>query len=622
MPALKKYLYNTWLPLLFINTLGFSQPIRFVYLHADSEQKQTFQSILKVSDTLWQKASTPNFGKKGGTGWAKFNMFSNRSQLMWLEAQSHFIDSLSLMMVENSTNAHLRKICLINSQEKLVNHRYFLFPLHLRAGIHYTIYLKGYVPAPDVLKFPLVLWQPTDFLNFNQKDHWGWAIFVGFMLMAIAISIINYIFHPSLIYLFYAGYVGCIAVYALLNDGWGIYLPKPLLFLDHNIILGHWLNAGLGCFLLFSRKFLNIRPSDEKWWLRVNPLWLTLLMEIAIGFIHLGQWLHHSLLFKFSYQAGSVISLFYLVWWVLYVRDAFQRNFKPVWLHIAGVGVSIAFYFTNIVLNSTGLIKEPLPEMMIFRWVIIIDVLLILIGWVYRQLLYQKMQKQLEFEVQRQKEAVYEANVRQQAEEIKSLRFQNELQHQRERLARDLHDGIGSQLTHIINRLDILAFRAEQPQSLITLSEFTRETNQNLRETLWILNQESILAQQWYERTLSWLGKFWDDREVPLLNTDFISLIPYSLSPVTAIALFRITQEAVNNSLKYADAQTITFSLRITELHLSLCIADDGHGFDLQKVIKGYGLTNMKHRAEEIGGIFRLNADKNGTMVQVELPAF
>src|SRR5690606_20859946 len=141
--------------------------------------------------------------------------------------------------------------------------------------------------------------------------------------------------------------------------------------------------------------------------------------------------------------------------------------------------------------------------------------------------------------------SVYEAERQRQAEEIKALRLENELQAQREHLGRDLHDGLGSQLTHLISRLDLLAYNGTPyPGQLLRLSEFARDMNQTLRETIWLLDQETITMEAFGTRLYGMLLKVWDDREAPELHWNILNTPDNPvLSPLTALHLVRITQE-------------------------------------------------------------------------------
>ena len=92
--------------------------------------------------------------------------------------------------------------------------------------------------------------------------------------------------------------------------------------------------------------------------------------------------------------------------------------------------------------------------------------------------------------------------------------------------------------------------------------------------------------------------------------------------PVTAATgLYRILQEALANVLKHADASRVDVTLSFDEDEVRLSVSDDGVGVDLDGAAPGYGLENMRQRAEELGGRFEISGENGvGTTVDVTLP--
>src|SRR5262249_38929308 len=99
------------------------------------------------------------------------------------------------------------------------------------------------------------------------------------------------------------------------------------------------------------------------------------------------------------------------------------------------------------------------------------------------------------------------------------------------------------------------------------------------------------------------------------------------LRPETAIAAFRIVQEAVHNALRHGEAKHITVSVRVDSSRLLLSVRDDGRGFDvdeaLQRAATGHhlGLSGMRERVEALGG--RLEMDSvpgHGAEIRASVP--
>lgn len=95
------------------------------------------------------------------------------------------------------------------------------------------------------------------------------------------------------------------------------------------------------------------------------------------------------------------------------------------------------------------------------------------------------------------------------------------------------------------------------------------------------------------------------------------------LSDETKTAMYRITQEALTNITKYADAKQVTISLSTTRRHVHLKITDDGVGFDQKKPTRGLGLglRNMQERIDSFGGKLIISSRPNvGTQIKVAMP--
>ncbi len=601
----------------------------FLSQFTDLNQLRSLSLIRRFPADKWTAVNSINFGSQGSPGWATFQLQSPVRQTLWLEIDSHFIDSLQIWLIREpglpsesiTTYQPVGFQSLLNDRETPVQHRYIIKQLHLLSGIRYAVYIRGWVPPADVLKFGVTLWHPSVFGQYQQIDIAGWAVFAGLVLMSVFITTVSYAFNPRRIYLYYIGYISCMSVYALLNDGWGMLLPIPLRWFDSTSTAVHWLSFGILFLMLFTRSFLAVNAPTAHWWLRLNPIWLTLTVETAIFLAHYGVHYNHFDLVWFSYQVGFSILAIYAILWLSYIANAINRHFRPVWLYITSALVWLFFYVTNVFVVNTGLLTEPFPDMLVFRLALLAEVCVIFIGWMYRQRIIRKSEQRLQRQQQARQHELFETERKRQAEELKALRLQNELQQQRERLARDLHDGIGSQLTHIVGRLDILSVRKtdEQPQ-LERLSHFARETNQALRDTVWILNRSEIPLSTFAQRLHSYLLRLWEDIDTTRLDwhTDPAIADPV-LSPLVVQCLFRITQEAVNNALKYAGATSIRVNLIYQDPIIALTVADNGNGFDVTTATNGYGLTNMQKRAEEIGGQWALISDNTGTQIQVSM---
>lgn len=208
-------------------------------------------------------------------------------------------------------------------------------------------------------------------------------------------------------------------------------------------------------------------------------------------------------------------------------------------------------------------------------------------------------------------------------EELASAEVKVRIQDERVRISRDLHDHIGSQLTIISSAVDNLAYTEKdehRKKMLYEIADSGRDTMLQLRETIWAMNQQAIDLETLTAKTREFVSHLKLDQrsiDVQLQADDNLNL-----SPVLAINLYRIVQEAVNNAVKYADFEHMNISFTKRNGHLMVEVSDDGKGFILNETTeKGFGLANMKERAKEFDGQLNVKSTSGeGTVVKVMVP--
>jgi PAS domain S-box-containing protein len=200
----------------------------------------------------------------------------------------------------------------------------------------------------------------------------------------------------------------------------------------------------------------------------------------------------------------------------------------------------------------------------------------------------------------------------------------------RKRIAAELHDGLGRDLTalginmsiisHSIHTTDtsIIEERISDCGQLIEgISRTTRNVIDNLRPP--VLDDFGLLA------ALQWHTAIFSKRTGLSVSIQANETFP-RINVEKEMTFFRITQEALTNIAKHADAKSVTISLSNEERKIKLTIRDDGKGFlpdssSRNLGTSGWGTTIMRERAELIGGVFTLDSLLGkGTTVSVEAP--
>lgn len=193
---------------------------------------------------------------------------------------------------------------------------------------------------------------------------------------------------------------------------------------------------------------------------------------------------------------------------------------------------------------------------------------------------------------------------------------------ERRRLARELHDGIGQNLTALKNRLVQLGERLpprEQAQldAAIALCSETLDDTRQLSRLL----RPPILDDLGLEPALRWLGRSIGEAGGPQVTLEIDPLPPLDGDQRTL--LFRVAQEALNNATKHARAHHVLLRLSTHDTHLLMQVIDDGIGCDPVRALAsgGSGLGGLRERLRLHSGSFQLrSAPGEGTCVQARLP--
>lgn len=210
-------------------------------------------------------------------------------------------------------------------------------------------------------------------------------------------------------------------------------------------------------------------------------------------------------------------------------------------------------------------------------------------------------------------------------QEIKAINAMLEGQEkERDRVARDLHDRLGSMLSAIKMQLGSLearvtAARQDQQEQYGKVTNLLDEAVGEVRRISHDLVATS-LSRFGLQRALEDLCD-----SIRVSGRMDVELTTYGLEQrlerSVEIVVYRIVQELVSNVLKHARATEIGVSVTRQKGRLSVMVSDDGAGFDPVSAKAGMGLNNVRDRAASIGGTVRIDSTPGkGTTVSVECP--
>lgn len=192
---------------------------------------------------------------------------------------------------------------------------------------------------------------------------------------------------------------------------------------------------------------------------------------------------------------------------------------------------------------------------------------------------------------------------------------------ERQRLARDIHDTLAQKFTSLI--MHLAAARLGDPAAVLpqleVAEQIARDGLNESRHIIWDMRPE-LLEQGSLVKSIEQLAARWSAENGINVNTA-VTGEPHSLPPETEAALLRISQEALHNIKKHAQAKNVKVTFSYMPDQLALDITDDGVGFESLKISRGFGMQTMRERAEELGGTLAVESEAGkGAAIAVSLP--
>lgn len=197
----------------------------------------------------------------------------------------------------------------------------------------------------------------------------------------------------------------------------------------------------------------------------------------------------------------------------------------------------------------------------------------------------------------------------------------------RNRIARDLHDEIGSTLSSIGIYGEAAKKMAKGnpgvEKTLNIINRSVSEMMESMSDIVWATYTQNDNLEELINRMRAFAAKVCESKEIKLHFPENNQLKTIALDMVQRKNMYLIFKEAVNNAMKYADCKNLAVEFSISTKRLKMCIKDDGKGFDMEEEAQhfsGNGLKNMRSRAKELKGMLVISSQKGeGTSICLEL---
>jgi signal transduction histidine kinase len=214
-----------------------------------------------------------------------------------------------------------------------------------------------------------------------------------------------------------------------------------------------------------------------------------------------------------------------------------------------------------------------------------------------------------------------------QQQELRSRAIIEAEEKERTRIARELHDGIGQQLSAA--KLNISGLQAslntnnnEEKVMIQNAIDLIDESVKEVRVVSHSMMPNALIKSGLVSAVREFINKISSSGSLRI-NLEIVGLTD-RLEQTVETVLFRVLQELVNNIIKHAQATEVSIQLIRHETELTILIEDNGVGFNVDKVLDkegGIGLKNIQSRVAFLNGqvFFDSHVDK-GTTVTIEIP--
>lgn len=300
------------------------------------------------------------------------------------------------------------------------------------------------------------------------------------------------------------------------------------------------------------------------------------------------------------------------------VIAAMRQRTWPLTALTTAIALAVAAGVHDYLLATTSIPQRLAPSWFGHRFFLLhygADLVLMVMGAILSMrfvgALYavEQLNRTLESRVQEREQAL-KANYVQ----MHKLEQQHAVDEERQRIMRDLHDGLGSRLFVALSRVEVGEIEHDG------MAQMLRDCISDMRLALEVMSPSGHdFMETWgsfrfrWDRQLQHAGmqtRWSVDCERGTLN----------LGAEAGMQLLRIAQEALTNVLKHAQAKQVDIELRRVDSNVSFSVSDDGMSFDAGGSTTGRGLANMRARALRLAGELHIVAGQRGTRIELRFP--
>jgi signal transduction histidine kinase len=469
----------------------------------------------------------------------------------------------------------------------------FTFYLKIPQNESQTVYLS--VKSQDTKQFTLQIDDDGFFNKQLNQVMFRWFFYFGMLFMMFVYNLLLFFSIRDITYLYYVFYIACFGLmqFAIFGYGTQFIWGESVWFTNRapTVFAG-----GTTIFIaLFSYKFLNISSFFPK--LKAIFIYLVTCgsLIIIVNFIEPTAT---------SNYLTAIISLPNVLMMLVIGTLVLLKGFQPARYYMLAWGV-LFFSIAVFLMNAVGLLPESNLKNLILPMGGIFEIIL------------------LSFALGNRINTIEKEKTKAQQEAVKQLQANEQV---RTRIARDLHDDLGSTLSSIRILSEFAETQTknkpeEVPNLLNRIKNSTQKLQENLQDIVWTNQTKDNTFEELLVRMRLFGGEILEGRNINYQLKIAPDLNKVSLPTNIQYDIFMIFKESINNIVKYANAENVLVSFDLNQNSVVLKIQDDGIGFDVSQEKDGNGLKNMPRRAENINATFEIaSIIGQGTTINLLLP--
>jgi len=191
---------------------------------------------------------------------------------------------------------------------------------------------------------------------------------------------------------------------------------------------------------------------------------------------------------------------------------------------------------------------------------------------------------------------------------------------ERLRIAKDIHDDLGSGLSKIHFLSQELMYKVDNgtnQRNMASVIEISRGLIDSMRDLVWELNTEDTSLDNLVARIREYSTDYLEDLPIEIVSNYPLEVPETALGKLVYRNIFMTVKEALNNMIKHSGASHLYITVDTSGGQLRINLRDNGVGFNDRPGIEGNGLVNMKSRISSIGGSCNILSSSSGTEIKL-----